>query len=100
MFFDLPPFDKQQELLSNPMILELDETPTMSQVLELDEGIIEIADPPRELLAIGIDQGGNQVYLSLAGRYPGAIYLWMNWQDIYFAADSFDEFMQSLEHEE
>lgn len=77
-----------------PIIIE--ETPSIRQVLSIEDGIEEI-EYPREILPIAIDQGGNQVYLSLAGLHPGAVYLWMNWADIYFVADSFDEFMQSLE---
>ncbi|RYX79977.1 hypothetical protein EON83_30515 [bacterium] len=86
----------REELELGTNTIEIEAVPTMKEVLYLAEDGTEVDDPPRELVGIAIDMGGNQVYLSLGGRQPGAIYLWLNWEDIYFVADSFDEFVHSL----
>lgn len=70
--------------------------PGLRKIIHLDEGVTEVDDPPRELLPIAIDMGGNQVYLALGGLQPRAIFRWMNWGDIQWVADSFDEFMHLL----
>ena len=88
--------DAERERTGLPAPFPIEYAPSLRKVLQIDEEITEVDDPPRELLPIAIDAGGNQVYLALAGLQPGAIFLWMNWQDIYLVADSFDEFMHSL----
>jgi hypothetical protein len=95
VFFDMHN-PEQMERHGDPFELEC--VPTMRRVLAIEEDVEEVNYPPRELLMIGIDQGGNQIYLALAGLHPGKVFFWQNCEDIYFVADSFDEFMQSLQY--
>ena len=61
-----------------------------------------------ELLGIACDLGGNQTCLFLAGERKGKIYWWHSeeadvpyeYQNLYFVANSFDEFMQLLKSDE
>ena len=61
-----------------------------------------------ELLGIACDLGGNQICLFLAGEREGKVYWWHSeeadapykYQNLYFVADSFDEFMQLLRRDE
>lgn len=93
MFFDVSPIE---ELTRNREPFPIEYAPGLTKVLQINEGVKEVHDPPRELLPIAIDMGGNQVYLALGGLQPGAVFRWMNWGDIHFVAHSFDEFMRSL----
>ncbi|RYZ86060.1 MAG: hypothetical protein EOP06_15195 [Proteobacteria bacterium] len=68
-------------------------------------GIHLVRDVPRpvtelgwaeELLRIGYDVVGNDICPALFGLRPGAVFYWIQGDDIFLVADSFDEFMQRL----
>lgn len=96
MFFDIPLSENRAQIREERLTIEIEAVPTITQVIEVDKNAEEVLYAPDELLAIAIDQGGNSVYLALAGKHPGKVFQWRNWDDLYFVADSFDEFMHSL----
>ena len=62
---------------------------------------------PPELWPIGCDPGGDQICISLHGANYGALYFWdhefeagedeeVSYDNVYFVADSFDKFIDSL----
>lgn len=70
---------------------------------------IDVSQPqvgwPEELLAIGIDPGDNQICIAFKGLRPGAIFFWRvnplpDEENLYFVADSFDDFIHMLRKEE
>jgi hypothetical protein len=71
-------------------------------VRPVEEDEAEFEWPP-ELIEIGQDAGGSRVCLAIAGLRPGATFFWYDrghkgGQGVYLIADSFDEFIRSLEH--
>lgn len=65
---------------------------------------------PHNLLVIGSDPGGNQICLSVGGNDYGKVYFWdheneveegeePDYRNVYLVANSFDEFLESLQDE-
>ena len=65
---------------------------------------------PDNFLIIGNDPGGNQICLSIAGNDYGKVYFWDHenevaegeepgYQNVYLIANSFDEFLDTLQDE-
>ena len=65
---------------------------------------------PAELLAVGNDPGGNLICLAVRGGKRGAVYFWdhegegppgeAGYSNVYPVAESFGEFIESLEAED